>query len=220
MKRKKPRLTEKNKKERLVFGRQHRPSHFCKSVFASDEKSILINTETRGEWVEKGEEASQRGTEKFEMSVKVWAGCGWEGKSKIYFIPKKMSGRDYLNFIKGELEEDILRLSHHPRQNITWLQDREGFHTAKIVQKYLEKSALTPISSWPSHSPDLNWQENVWEMLEQGVRKRRPINLDGLKKVVKDEWGKIPLDSIRKCIESMPRRCEAVIAANGGNTKY
>ena len=142
------------------------------------------------------------------------------GEVKIYFIPKSMTGRDYLKFIKSELEEDILRLYPPPRQAITWLQDREGFQTAKIVQKYLQKSALTPISSWPSHSPDLNWQENVWEMLDQGVRKRRPTTLRGLRKAVKEEWKRIDIDSIRNCVLSMSERIEAVIAAGGGNTRF
>ena len=168
----------------------------------------------------KGEEPSPRGTEKFEISVKVWGGSCWEGLSHIYFISKSMNGEEYLELIESELEEDILRLDPSPRQPITWRQHREGFHMAKKVQKYLENSPLIPISHWPSSSPDLNWQENVWEMLEQRVRKRRPTTIRGLKKVVKEEWETIDIESVRNCISSMPERLKAVIAAEGGNTKY
>ena len=35
-----------------------------------------------------------------------------------------------------------------------------------------------------------------------------------------EEWTKIPLNIIRKFIESMPRRIEAVLQSKGDNTKY
>jgi hypothetical protein len=88
------------------------------------------------------------------------------------------------------------------------------------VQKYLENSPLIPISGWPSNSPDLNWQENVWEVLDQRVRKRKPTTIKGLKKVVKEEWERIDIGIVRKCIHSMPTRLKLVIAAKGGATKY
>ena len=217
---KKPRLTKEKEKARLKFARQRRGKEYWKSVFASDEHSIQLHSSPRGEWVKAGEVPSPRGTEKFEKSVKVWGGSCWNGLSPIYFISKSMSSREYLSLIESKLEEDILRLHPHPRQPITWLQDREGFHTAKIVQKYLENSSLIPISGWPSNSPDLNWQENVWEVLDQRVRKRMPTTIKGLKKVVKEEWERIDIGIVRKCIHSMPTRLKLVIAAKGGVTKY
>ena len=174
----------------------------------------------RGEWVKKGEEASPRGRSKFELGVKAWAGCSWEGKTRIHFIPKSMKGWEYLDFIKKKAEPDLLRLYPRKEKPPIWLQDGEGFHIAKVVKEYLKKSRIIPIADYPSHSPDLNWQENVWEMLRQGVRKRRPTTIEGLKKVVKEEWEKIPLSKIRKCISSMDKRLAAVRAAGGGNSKY
>ncbi|KAF2178454.1 hypothetical protein K469DRAFT_718268 [Zopfia rhizophila CBS 207.26] len=51
---------------------------------------------------------------------------------------------------------------------------------------------------WLSRSPDLNLIGNY--LLEK--------------------WNKLDLDDFRKYVESMPDRCRAVIAANGGHNKW
>lgn len=215
-----PGLQPKDFETRLAFASAPRPRNFWKRVVASDEASITLGWDVRGEWVRKGERPSPRQRRRFMPSVKVWGGSSWEGKTPLYFLPKSMSGKDYLDFIKKEAEPDLLRLYPHERHRPIWLQDREGFHIASVVEKYLQKSSIIPLQHWPSHSPDLNWQENVWELLLQGVRRRMPSTIAGLKKVLREEWEKIDLGQIRKLIASMPRRLEAVIAAGGGNTQY
>jgi transposase len=220
VRRKKPQLTKKMKEERIAFAQARYPPGFWKRVVASDEKCITLGGEVRGEWVKEGEKASPRPTHKFEPGVKFRAGSSWEGKTPLYFLPKSLKGWEYLNLIKSKLEPDILRLYPNKRRRPVWLQDREGFHIATAVHKYLAQSPLIPIKNWPSHSPDLNWQENVWERLEQRVRERKATTIKGLKKVVKEEWENVELASIRNCISSMPARLEAVVAARGGNTDY
>jgi transposase len=220
VRRKKPQLTEEMKGSRLAFAQGAYPPGFWKRVVATDEKSITLEGEVRGEWVKEEEEASSRPTHKFSPSVKVWAGSSWEGKTPIYFLPKRLKGWQYLELIKEKIEPDLLHLYPKKRTPPIWLQDREGFHTATVVLKYLRESPIIPIKDWPSHSPDLNWQENVWEMLEQRVRLRCPTTINGLKKVVKEEWENVDMASIRNCISSMNERLDAVVAARGGNTRY
>ena len=83
-------------------------------------------------------------------SVKVWAGSSWEGKTSLYFLPKSLKGWEYLNFIKEKAEPDLLRLYPTKRDRPIWLQDKEGFHTATVVQNYLKKSVLN-IKDHASH---------------------------------------------------------------------
>lgn len=217
---KKPMLTRAHREQRLHFARTRRPRGFWKRVVASDEKTFSLDADVRGQWVEEGEEPRPRETRKWPGGLKVWAGTSWEGKTELHFLPKSMKGEDYLDFVKTKAEPDLLRLYPLKTKPPTWLQDREGFHTAKVVQKYLRTSRLRPIEAWPAHSPDLNWQENVWEMMEQRVRERNPRTLEGLRPVLQEAWEDIAMDDIRKCIRSMPDRLEAVIAAEGGHTRY
>jgi transposase len=216
----KPRITTANRQARLAFANVARPRVYWKRVVAVDEKTVSLYSDTRQEWVEEGEEPRPRETVKWPGGLKVWAGTSWEGKTKLHFIPRSMTGKDYAEFLRGEAMPDLMRLYPHKTHPPILLQDREGFHTAKVVQDFIRKSPLKTVSPWPSHSPDLNWQENVWEMLMQGVRERNPTTFEGLRKVMEEEWEKIPMAHIRKCIRSMPRRLEAVIAVEGGMTKY
>jgi hypothetical protein len=48
----------------------------------------------------------------------------------------------------------------------------------------------------------------------------QPKSLEDLERKVKNAWRSIPLEHIQKLVESMPRRIQACIAAEGGATKY
>ena len=53
------------------------------------------------------------------------------------------------------------------------------------------------------------------------VRKRHDVNdIRDLERALQAEWARIPLQVIRKLICSMRRCCLAVLAANGGHTRY
>ena len=220
IRRKKPLLTQSDRENRLAFALRSRPRGYWKRVVATDEAYFSLDMEQRGVWKKKGEETLPRTTTKFTPTVKVWGGTSWNGKTPLHVLPKSMKGPAYLDFIKKKAEGNLLQLyplRHHPP---IWLQDKDGMHTAKIVQKYLKKSPILPISSWPSHSPDFNWQEKVWEMLGQRVRMRAPTTIKGLKKNLLEEWENIDMRQVRNCIRSMPERLEAAMAAQGGNTPY
>ena len=90
VRRKKPQLTKEMKEARIAFAQARYPPGFWKRVVASDEKTITLGGEVRGEWVKEGEEPSPRRIHKFEPGVKVWAGSSWEGKTALYFLPKSL----------------------------------------------------------------------------------------------------------------------------------
>jgi transposase len=216
----KPLLTPSHMRERLRFALTPRPRGFWRRVVASDEKTFSLFTDVRGQWVEEGEEPRPRETRKWPGGLRVWAGSSWEGKTRLHFVPASMKGPAFVDFIKKKAGPDLLRLYPSPANPPVWLQDRDGSHTAKVVREYLATSRLTSIEDWPAHSPDLNWQENVWEMMAQRVRERNPRTLEGLRPVLQEAWDDIDIEEIRSCVRSMPDRLEAVVAAAGGHTRY
>ena len=71
----------------------------------------------------------------------------------------------------------------------------------------------------------LNWGSNSLppghEPNTRQVRERHDVNnIRDYERALQGKWVRIPLQVIRKLICSMRRRCLAVLAANGGHTRY
>lgn len=73
---------------------------------------------------------------------------------------------------------------------------------------------------WPAYSPDLNPIENIWSIMKGKVRRNNPETIAELEEQIQIAWDSINEDQIENLINSMTRRCEAVIKARGGHTKY
>ena len=76
------------------------------------------------------------------------------------------------------------------------------------------------VLEWPSQSPDLNPIEHLWAHVGRQLKGKRFRNKDDLFAVLKSVWENISIDILIKLIDSMPRRCKAVLLANGYATKY
>uniref|UniRef100_A0A667XUS2 Tc1-like transposase DDE domain-containing protein n=1 Tax=Myripristis murdjan TaxID=586833 RepID=A0A667XUS2_9TELE len=75
---------------------------------------------------------------------------------------------------------------------------------------------------WPALSPDLNPIENLWDQLSRRVEARSsvPQNLNVLRAALQEEWDAMPQQTISRLVNSMRRRCQAVIDAQGHMTSY
>ena len=64
--------------------------------------------------------------------------------------------------------------------------------------------------------------EHLLDQLERRVRARQqPLtSLAELPRALQEEWVAIPEERVRRLTISMRRRCLAVMAANGGHTRY
>ncbi len=109
------------------------------------------------------------------------------------------------------------------------MQDNAPIHTARVVKSWLREENIQ-LLDWPPYSPDLNPMENLWGLLKSGIYKqdRGLLKAEGSGLDVQERLIAASCRS-REVIEerhfttlaaSMPRRCRAVIDAEGWFTGY
>uniref|UniRef100_A0A8R1EB77 DDE_3 domain-containing protein n=1 Tax=Caenorhabditis japonica TaxID=281687 RepID=A0A8R1EB77_CAEJA len=92
--------------------------------------------------------------------------------------------------------------------------DNDPKHTSLHVRHLFSRRSVT-VLSWPGQSPDLNVIEPLWEELERRLRDQLASNADQKLTQLKRAWPLIPQLTIDALIDSMPRRCQAVIDHKG-----
>ena len=101
-------------------------------------------------------------------------------------------------------------------------QDNARPHVARVTLDFFLRQQLVNTLPWPSLSPDLSPIEHV--LAELGRRELskpvQPANLQQLEAALNQEWQAIPQYIICRYVQSMHRRCQAVIQAQGGHTRY
>lgn len=112
---------------------------------------------------------------------------------------------------------------HFPGGDGIFQDNNAPIHRAKMINKWFEAHAVDfDHLPWPAQSPDLNIIEPLWSTLEARVRNvfPPPSSLKQLENMLFDEWQNISLETIQNLYDSIPRRIQAVLAADGGPTRY
>uniref|UniRef100_A0AAZ3R6C5 Tc1-like transposase DDE domain-containing protein n=2 Tax=Oncorhynchus tshawytscha TaxID=74940 RepID=A0AAZ3R6C5_ONCTS len=129
--------------------------------------------------------------------------------------------RGNLNAVRyGEdilLPHVVLFLQAHP--DMTLQHDNATSHTDRSVRDFLQDRNVS-VLPWPAKSPDLNPIEHVWDLLDRSARVIPPRNVRELAGVLVEEWGNISQHELANLMQSMRRKCTAVLNAAGGHTRY
>ena len=91
-------------------------------------------------------------------------------------------------------------------------------HTSNHAKKWFADNRVK-VLDWPSMNPDLNPIEPLWGELKKAVQARQPTSVEAAWQICLEEWENMG-PKCKKLVESMPRRCQAVIDAGGHATKY
>jgi hypothetical protein len=103
-----------------------------------------------------------------------------------------------------------------PNNDAVFQDDSVPIHTAGTSESWFEEhEGELQHLPWPAQSPDINTTEPLWSVLESTVGNRfpPPTSLKQLEDVLKEEWYKIPLETVQNLYESIQRSIVAVLKA-------
>jgi len=149
-------------------------------------------------------------------SIMFWAGISMHTRTRLVQIDGNSNAQRY----QHEIIQPLLIPHMQENRGMCLAQDNAPCHVARAILNMLAANRVRTIP-WPAASPDLNPIENVWDWLKKEVQRQpQPGNLQELSRLVARVWDTVPQRYLLNCVRSMRRRCQAVIAAGGGQIPY
>ena len=219
----KPWINDVNRKKRLKFAHAHKDWTVdqWKNVLWSDETSYTLRCHSsRKIWRQKQEKYSpecMRGVVKQDKRIRIWSCFSYDGVGVFHRYNGSLNAARYKKILIRPMKNS--REDLFGDGELIFQHDNAPCHTALSIKTYLANKKI-PVMTWPPSSPDLNPIENLWEILNDQTKDRKPKNEDELYELMSDAWESIDDDILHKLVESMPKRCAAVIENNGYSTKY
>jgi transposase len=221
---KKPFISAKNRIARVKFAKDHlnwNEKQWEKVLFSDESKFNLFGSDGV-KYVRRP--INHRNDPKYQLptvkhgggNIMVWGAFSRDGVGPIHRIEGIMTGAIYKDLLQGVM---LPHAKNKMPRGWIFQQDNDPKHTSSVVKNFMNQKKMR-LLPWPSQSPDLNPIENLWEHVERQLAGQRPSNKDKLFEKIKEIWMNIPLDVLIKLIDSMPRRCQAVIDSKGFATKY
>lgn len=223
--RKKPYISETNRKKRLAFAREYvqKPLSFWENVVFSDESKFnLFGSDGRRTiWRHRNEALKKQNvltTVKHGGGhVMVWGCVFYHGVGNLVRIEGNLNAEGYVNILRRNLRVSVEKMGI--QDQYYFQQDNDPKHTARRTKEWLIFNVPRQLHT-PPQSPDINIIENLRHALDQNVRKHHITSGHHLIQLLVQEWEQIHLYLIKNLVHSMPRRLQAIIDANGLFTKY
>ena len=222
-KHKAPFISNKNRIKRLKWckERQTWTKEQWDQILWSDESPFVLryNRATRI-WrtrSERYERWAMRGTVKHDLKIMVWGCFSSLGVGNLHLIDGIMDKHQYHNILFAQMLPSANRLFGD--SDWKFQEDNDPKHTSKLCKEFHVQHATNRID-WPAQSPDLNPIENLWSILDERCKDRRPQSREELFEILQTEWNRLPVSLLTNLVDSMPRRVAEVIKRKGFSIDY
>ncbi|KAI0997520.1 hypothetical protein K3495_g10668 [Podosphaera aphanis] len=176
VKKKKPKLTAKQKKDRLDFAMAHKywTTDDWKCAVWSDETKInRLQSDGRSwTWKRRGRGLIEREVEetlKFGGGhIMIWGCMLWEGTGNMCKIDGLMDQHLYTEILEEDLLQTLVEYGKPP-ESVIFMQDNDPKHTSKKARQFLRGHSLA-VLPWPANSPDLNSIEHLWNYIKKRLK--------------------------------------------------
>lgn len=221
-------LTRRHRQERLRWGRAHQRftrRQWSKVLFSDETRIQLHRADGRKRvWRRVGERYRDNCVIERNTwgggSIHIWAGITRDHKTPLVIFNNNVTAHTYVNNVVQPVIVPFMQ-QNFPNGDGILQQDNAPPHTARMTRQHLQQNNVN-VLPWPALSPDMSPIEHVWSELKTRIERRRnpPQTLRDLRAAAIQEWQNFPQVQIRRKIDSMFQRCRALVAANGGHTRF
>jgi hypothetical protein len=160
---------------------------------------------------------AMKGSFKHDSKINVWGCFCGHGVGQLHRIHGIMDSKVYIKILDNVMMPSKTKL--FKRKPYFFQQDNDPKHKSKLTMEHMVDWAI-PFHAWPPQSPDLNPIENLWSILDQKCRNRKPRDADILFNMLEEAWNALDVTILGNLVESMHERLLTVIEAKGLPTHY
>lgn len=222
---KKPRLSIKQKKDRMAFCKEHKswgPDKW-RSVVFSDEMNIEVDNRKGRVMLRRmahekyNDDCILKRTKQGSGSIGIWACMHYSGVKFFKIFDGRLNAVRYIEILEDCLQPQLDFAGG--KEHTIFQQDNAPCHRANVCIEWFSEQEIN-ILKWPANSPDLNCIENLWSWLDKQIATEEPRSKDHLIEIVTKHLNNVPIDIVKNLIDSMPRRIIECIKNSGGITSY
>lgn len=221
----KPPLTEASRAKRLAFAQKWMQDGHCtlENVIWTDESRVASHPNNRriSLWTNTADPAYQVKMHSGGNSVMFWGSFSKHGTGKLVSLVGTMDSAKYIEVLDENLVDEFNYAKDTYSGAWRLMQDNAPCHTSKSVKAFLRERGIKFID-WPPYSPDLNPIENIWHWMKTVLETEYPVcvSAEEIEARFHEIWATITPEMCQAYCGEYERRLQAVIAANGGYTKY
>ena len=131
---------------------------------------------------------------------------------KVDLSEGSLTGDRYRDeILRPHLAKHVAGLRRYGQRHVKVVEDGASVHWRKSTLTARRELRVNNLDH-PPYSPDLNPIENMWAVLKRRLRQRSriPTSEDEIWEAVQEEWEAIPIGTVNKLVEGMPKRVEAL----------
>lgn len=213
----KPLLSQRHVEKRKAWAEENKDRDWTNVVF-SDEATFWAWVPLKRAWSTGHTRFIQR-TVKHPTKINVWGCFSNRGFGCLELFTQNLDSKKMVKIYQRGLLKSVNKMYNSKDENWVLQEDNDPKHRSRICTTWKEENGITTLD-WPSQSPDANPIENVWGIMKTQLAGKPVHNLKQLARNIRQIWRSLPVEYAERLVESMPRRCKAIIDNNGDYTTY
>ena len=206
-----PKMTPKHMENRVKWCQNNKNRDWTKVIF-TDESYFQLYRHKVKMW---GRKRPEKQSPKHGPAIMVWRAISSRGTSTLSMTKGSITADKYQEI----LNENMKSIEVFYPEGFTFQQDNAAAHTARSTKNWFSNRGYDVIE-WPACSPDLNPIENCWRIMKDALEREIERSHENWIAKIQKIWDEVVPKHLESLINSMPRRLEQCIAANGKKINY